>query len=1132
MNFANISWFLFLTTVFLTAGSLESTALASSTNSQRMVIAQRANQKVSASEAKADQLLQQGIEQSNNYQFAAAYQSWQQALTLYQYTNNRYGMGKAALNLGLVQMILGDSEAVKALCWRSSQAFDGVDRAAAAIALSCAVVGIADTEATELATGYQNRALKMAQEARSRSAEGQVLENLASASLNQENAAKAVEYGQKSLALARLVKDQKAEGRILAILGTALNVSGQFKKSIEYGQQSLAIAQAVGDRLTEGRVLGRLGLAYWGLKETTKAIDYQQQSLAIARAIQDRITQSLALENLGQIYQATNQPEKAIQSYEQSWQVLQSTKSYSRNRQILMRLGDFYLERGDYPKALKYYEQSQGFVKNALAAAKISCRQGDTYFELDDYGAAISRYSYCLGVARKVKNQQEELRALQGLGRVFHTRVEYGEALEAYQQSLVIARQIQDRESEAKGLSFLGSTFLTIGDSTQAIEYQQKSLTLARQIQDVRGQARALNALGRTYASLENYSKALEYQQQSLALVRTIGDRKQESAVLIALGNTYRVLGNYAKALDSQQQSLSIAQSQQDNSGEIEALGALGNTYLAMGNVSQAIAHLENRLNALVDTANGKRQSAGGIATLNWSMMSDAFGDLGFAYYKAGDLPKAAVRLQDAISSIANRRGTLNDLQRVTYLENQNRYFNTLQQVLIAQNKPLKALEIVENVRSRAFLDLLVARLDPAVALSYYQAAQQQYYVDRRTGPIAPEIVVERIQQVAKVQNATLVSYSVVDQTNLFIWVVNPTGQITFRSVKLPTSPSTSSTPSGRSPSQPTRQPVAEVVAQLRLRIRGLGVQAASPQAQPSGQIDFKTDPLLMNPQLRQLHQQLIEPIADLLPRNPTERVIFVPQGPLFLVPFPALLDANGQYLIEKHTILTAPAIQVLELTHQQRASIRTSAAENILIVGNPTMPKVATLEPGQPAVALPPLPGAESEAKAIAQLFKTSFLTGNQATKATVLQRMMKARFVHLATHGLLDERNGINSAVALAPSTTDNGLLSAIELLNLKLQAELVVLSACDTGRGKVTGDGVIGLSRALISSGVPSVIVSLWSVPDSPTAELMIAFYRNLRQSSDKAQALRQAMLETKQKYPNPLAWSAFTLIGEAN
>jgi CHAT domain-containing protein len=177
-------------------------------------------------------------------------------------------------------------------------------------------------------------------------------------------------------------------------------------------------------------------------------------------------------------------------------------------------------------------------------------------------------------------------------------------------------------------------------------------------------------------------------------------------------------------------------------------------------------------------------------------------------------------------------------------------------------------------------------------------------------------------------------------------------------------------------------------------------------------------------------------------------------------------------------------------------------------------------------------LPDAEEEAKAIASLLNTKALIGNQATKLAIIQQMPKARIIHLATHGLMHNEQGLKSAIALAPSGQDNGLLTAEEILNLKLNAELVVLSACNTGRGKITGDGVIGLSRSLIRAGVPSVIVSLWSVPDSPTASLMTEFYRQLQHNPDKAQALRQAMLSTMKQHPDPRDWAAFTLIGEAD
>ena len=193
-------------------------------------------------------------------------------------------------------------------------------------------------------------------------------------------------------------------------------------------------------------------------------------------------------------------------------------------------------------------------------------------------------------------------------------------------------------------------------------------------------------------------------------------------------------------------------------------------------------------------------------------------------------------------------------------------------------------------------------------------------------------------------------------------------------------------------------------------------------------------------------------------------------------------------------------------------------------------MPKVAPAI-GKPPQQLSPLPGAEAEAKAIASLFNTQALTGNQATKSSILPLLPNAQIIHLATHGILNDIQGLKSGLALAPSSSGDGLLRAEEILELKLNAKLVVLSACDTGRGRITGDGVIGLSRSFISAGVPSVIVSLWAVPDAPTAFLMTEFYNNLQTNPDKAIALRQAMLTTLKQHPNPRNWAAFTLIGES-
>nr|WP_217650594.1 CHAT domain-containing protein [Spirulina major] len=319
------------------------------------------------------------------------------------------------------------------------------------------------------------------------------------------------------------------------------------------------------------------------------------------------------------------------------------------------------------------------------------------------------------------------------------------------------------------------------------------------------------------------------------------------------------------------------------------------------------------------------------------------------------------------------------------------------------------------------------------------------------------------------------------------------------------------------------------------LGVRGLDLRTLNRLVAAVDRDQFKRNLYTEAQLLTKLHEILIAPIADLLPENPEDRVVFLPQSSLFLVPFPALIDANGDYLIENHTILTAPSIQTLELTRDQKNK---PSGQGALIVGNPTMPSVAA-EFGAEPQPLTPLPGAEREALEIANLLNTDALIGNEATKAATVAQMQNAEIIHLATHGLLDDIRGMGSAIALAPDANfqpapgqTNGLLTAEEIFDMDLKADLVVLSACDTGRGRITGDGVVGLSRSFVSAGVPSILVSLWAVPDAPTAELMTEFYRQRAATGDNAQALRQAMLQTMRTHPDPRNWAAFTLIGEAD
>ncbi|QSV64433.1 MAG: CHAT domain-containing protein [Dolichospermum sp. DL01] len=608
-----------------------------------------------------------------------------------------------------------------------------------------------------------------------------------------------------------------------------------------------------------------------------------------------------------------------------------------------------------------------------------------------------------------------------------------------------------------------------LGQYTKALGYYLQALEIFTQIGNTAAQGTTLNNIGLVYSNLRQYGKALDSYLQALAIRKKIGNTAGEGTTLNNIGAVYDDLAEYSKALDYYQQALVIFRKIDYTEAEGTNLNNIGEVYRNLRQYTKALDYYQQ---ALV-IAKQIDDKAGEGTTLN---------NIGAVYSSLGQYADAEKTLFTTIEVLESlRTRELPDDQKISIFETQTQTYRFLQETLIAQNKINTALEISERSRARAFVDLLTSKVSGNI--------------DNKQTVKTPSL--EQIKQIAKTQNATLVEYSV-NGSNLYIWVIKPTGEITFKQVDL----------------KSLNTPLAQLVNNSRI---SMGAGGRSIKVTPTGAPVQKEN-------LQTLHKILIAPIASLLPTNPEEKVIFIPHESLFLVPFVALQDKDGKYLIEKHTILTAPAIQVLDLTHQQRQKVR---GKDVLVMGNPIMPKV-----GIDLVQLDTLKGAEKETLAIAKFFKTKAITGKDATKATFKQKLSSARIIHLATHGLLaDTDKSIPTAIALAPTKNDNGLLTPAEIVDLSINAELVVLSACDTGRGAITGDGVVGLSRSLITAGASSVIVSLWAVPDAPTAELMTEFYQQWQQNPDKAVALRNAMLKTMKKSPAPVNWAAFTLIGES-
>ncbi|GAB4286507.1 MAG: hypothetical protein Fur0025_19060 [Oscillatoriaceae cyanobacterium] len=609
-------------------------------------------------------------------------------------------------------------------------------------------------------------------------------------------------------------------------------------------------------------------------------------------------------------------------------------------------------------------------------------------------------------------------------------------------------------------LGNIGAAYNDLGDYPQSLQFFQKSLAIATEVEDGLGIGQTLLNMGAVYEKLSDYPQALQSYQQGLQVMTAIGELEAVGQALNNIGSVYRQLGQYPQALEFYDRALELRQK--------------------LGNTARIAVTLNNQ---------------------------------GVALLEAGQITAATTKLYAAIDALESLRPGLNDTDKISIFDKYRWTYGILQQALIAQNQVKSALEVAERGRARAFVELLAKRLSPEAAEAY---ANQK---------IAP-ITIGEIQQVAAAQNATLVEYSIVvdnlaQNTELLIWVVQPTGEIVFRQVDLT---SLNRERDNLVPFLVSEETEAQPETLLTALVRGTRADIAAP-------IPSISPRNVSNLKLKKLHQLLIEPIADLLPSNPESKVIFIPHEELFVVPFAALVDESDRYLIEKHTIITAPAIQVLQLARKSRNN-RPVAPANALVVGNPVMPEFSRTA-GEKPEALENLPGAEQEAIAIASMLNTQPLIGSAATETAVVQRIGKAGIVHLATHGLADDfsTSGLLGAIVLSPGDGNDGFLTSEEIMALNLNASLVVLSACNTGFGKISGDGIIGLSRSLIGAGAESVIVSLWKVPDGATAKLMQEFYQVLPQTGDRAAALRKAILATMQQYPNVKDWGAFTLIGES-
>jgi CHAT domain-containing protein len=972
-----------------------------------------------------------------------------------------------------------------------------------------------DRDQWQAALQSYQQALSIYQSLQDRRGEGQALGGIGNAYRSLRAYAEAERYLQKALVIAKDIDDPELESKALIHLGSVYRFWGpdSFDKGVDYYQQGLSIAQSIRNPQLEMRALRLLGMALLLRDGPSKGLPLMQQAVTKARQV-GLLETAETLNNLGGAYYLSKQLNSAINAHQEALAIAEQIGDRPAIGAALQDIATVYQYKGQYANQLKFALKALAVLRrDPHSKEEVVDLLSDTttaYQVLGRYQDMLKSGQQFLEAALVVKENRNIMEALLDLCTVSSMLGRFEDQETFAERGLAYARKVGNQYYQREFLSNLQVAYAQLGQFEEIREVQPQldalpplgelSVKDMEEIAEHAGfprepklpgpvnEANALLIKGQGYEAQKQYTQAEQAYKNALSVAQASDDYSNQLSGLFWLAGLYRGQQMYPQAIDTYQQLIARAQEFGYLNDQSAGWAMLGVLHYQQKQYAEAIEPFRQ---AIAIQKNEQLRQA----------LPLSLGMLGDSYFQLERLPEATATLREAVKLNESMRAGLRDLNKVSLMDSHAFVYQQLQRSLIAQNQINPALEIAERGRARAFAELLASRIQGVPKLNPPNVSQ--------------------IQQIAKAQNATLVEYSLIRHeyprakpfNDLFIWVIKPTGDITFRQVDL-------------KPLQQQNQTLANLVESVQTRMVRESNSSNDEQEPKPAQVSRT-----LNPSLRQLHQLLIQPIADLLPTDPSQQVIFLPQRDLFNIPFPALQDAKGTYLVEQHTIRTAPSIQVLALTRQQRQRIQ-GKGEGAVVAGLPRQALII----GNP-VPMPedwqPLKGAEQEAQDVAKLLRSQAIIGEPATETAIVKQMPNARLIHLATHGIANDENPLEeSYVVLAPSKTDDGKLTAGEVLDkLKLNAELVVLSACQTGKGKVTGDGVVGLSRAFIAAGTPSIVVSLWDVNDESTALLMTEFYQNLERSPDRAQALRQAMLKALAQYLEPGKWAAFTLIGEA-
>ena len=900
--------------------------------------------------------------------------------------------------------------------------------------------------------------------------------------------------------------------------------SGEMIKAQTFSKKLAALmASNKPDTFEHADALLKLGLLSAKIEKYDQAIDALEESLDIVSNLELEEKQIQVMNELGLVFEQATFYRKALETFESSLELSQSfdqnllmAQQYENIGRIYdLRSSQYTLSIDSYQKALSIYEKMGKNKPFHSKIAQIKLNIGRCYRLLGNFEEAETSYKDSLALIDSHSNTQRLKSSIlieQANNAWFQGR--YETAFRYQRACDHIARSEGFPLMQVVSLNTSGLIWWTLGDNAKALKELNKALTTAKKL-NIRPDeiATTLNNLGIVKRKMKRYKEALSDFNKAIEIDTKIGSRwalaydmRNKALTYLKMGEAEQSIPLFKKALE-----------------EASAIGNRINKAKALLGIADAYASIDSNREA--EKYYQQAQTLSSEMCIRETQWRSIFG-LAKLDLLQGNQQSAQKHLYEALTIIENIRAEIKIEQlKDSYIADKNKVYETLCKLLADQKKETESFSVAERSRSRNFIDLLgnqslnlnnkvdqtfferqkvirtaiqtyETRLshakDKADRLAYQKTLSKLHddYKDlmldiQMKNPQLASFVsiepidIERLKQSIETDIALLSYYVLPDET--LIWVIKKDGIKLFRK-------------------SIDRALLFQSILDYRRMIQNL-------------------EPL--EDYSKALFNQLLSPVIESL--KDIKIVGIIPHRFLHYLSFATLMgDVSSKsegYLIDRFALFYLPNASMLEYSIRRR---KTEKKFTVLAIGNPDL--------GDPVFDLP---FAEFEVNSIQWNFSDiTVLTRKKATEFWIKKNIEKFGIIHLASHGEFDPINPLFSSIKLtkdAQNETD-GNLETQEVFGLNIQADMVVLSACQTGLGKITpGDDIIGLNRAFFYAGTHTLISSLWRVSDISTAILIKNFYRQYRHHN-KAESLRQAIFHVKKNYPHPGYWGAFNLVGD--